>query len=207
MTSCATDSRSTSSCAGDRPAAGERIRTATRSETLCVAKVWRLLSSLWVPHPPWAVFPFFADAQNLEQLTPPWLSFRILTPGPIDMHVGALIDYRIKLRGVPLRWRTRIARWEPPFAFADEQLRGPYSMWHHTHTFTPCDGGTVLGDEVIMRPKGGPLAGIIMSAFVRADVERIFRYRAKFMADRFGGRDGGEVRWQEPDLKAAVGRG
>jgi ligand-binding SRPBCC domain-containing protein len=161
------------------------------------------------------VFPFFADAQNLEQLTPPWLSFKVLTPTPIAMHVGALIDYRIKLRGLPLRWRTRIARWEPPHAFADEQLRGPYTLWHHTHTFTPCDGGTVLGDEVVMRPKGGPLAGLIMNAFVRRDVERIFRFRSEIMAKRFGGRDGarddgrdggrdgGELRWQPDAIRAA----
>jgi ligand-binding SRPBCC domain-containing protein len=163
-----------------------------------VTKTWCLRSSLWVPHPPAAVFPFFADAQNLEALTPPWLSFRILTPLPIHMHVGALIDYRIKLHGMPLRWRTRIARWEPPFVFADEQLRGPYTLWQHTHTFTPCDGGTVLGDEVLLRPKGGPLAALVMKAFVRGNVERIFQFRAQVMAERFGGRQEGQVRWDAP---------
>lgn len=150
-------------------------------------KTWRLRSSLWVPHPPAAVFPFFADARNLQDLTPAWLSFRILTPQPIAMQLGALIDYRIGIRGVPVRWRTRIARWEPPFAFADEQLRGPYSLWHHTHTFSPCDGGTVLGDDVVMRPKGGPLAGLLMTLLVRSDVERIFRHRAEVLRARFGG--------------------
>ena len=144
------------------------------------------------------MFPFFADAQNLERLTPPWLSFRILTPPPIDMHVGALIDYRISLRGIPMRWRTRIARWEPDRAFADEQLRGPYAIWHHTHTFTPQDGGTVLGDDVVMRPRGGPMAPLVMK-FVRGDVERIFQYRAKVMAEVFGGsEDRASVRWVEP---------
>lgn len=144
------------------------------------------------------MFPFFADAKNLERLTPPWLSFRILTPPPIDMHVGALIDYRISLRGLPMRWRTRIARWEPDRAFADEQLRGPYAIWHHTHTFTPQDGGTALGDDVVMRPKGGPMAPLVMK-FVRGDVERIFQYRAKVMAEVFGGsEDRASVRWVEP---------
>ena len=89
-------------------------------------KTWRLRSKLWVPHAPEQVFPFFADAGNLERLTPPWLSFQIHTPLPIQMQVGALIDYRITVRGLPLRWRTRIARWEPNVAFADERgLRRP----------------------------------------------------------------------------------
>ena len=150
-------------------------------------KTWRLRSTLWVPHPPAAVFPFFADAHNLELLTPKWLSFSVLTPPPIAMGEGALIDYRIRVHGLPLRWRTRITDWHPPYRFADEQLRGPYSIWHHTHTFTPSDGGTALGDEVVMRPKGGPLAGLVMAMFVRRDVERIFRHRAEVMAQQFGG--------------------
>lgn len=161
-------------------------------------KTWRLRCSLWVPRPPAAVFPFFADAQNLEQLTPHWLSFRILTPTPIAMAEGTQIDYRITVRGLPLRWRTRITRWQPPHTFADEQLRGPYARWHHTHTFTAVDGGTVLGDEVVMRPKGGPLAGLLMRCIVRGDVERIFRFRARVMAERFGGRaNAAELAWSE----------
>lgn len=140
---------------------------------------------MWVPRPPAQVFPFFAAAENLERLTPAWLSFRILTPLPIAMQEGTLIDYRIGVRGLPLRWRTRIARWEPPHAFVDEQLSGPYTLWHHTHTFTPSDGGTVLGDEVLLRPKGGPLAPLVMALFVRRDVDRIFRFRARVMAELF----------------------
>ena len=143
---------------------------------------------LRVPHPPAAIFPFFADAANLGELTPPWLSFRIETPTPIAMQVGTLIDYRIGLHGIPLRWRTRISRWQPPHAFADEQLRGPYALWHHTHTFVAVAGGTEIGDEIEMRPRGGPLAGLAMRLFVRRDVERIFRYRTEVMAERFGGR-------------------
>lgn len=167
-------------------------------------KTWRLRSKLWVPHRPDEVFGFFADARNLELLTPPWLSFAILTPGPIAMAVGTVIDYRLQLHGLPMHWRTRIARWEPPHAFADEQLRGPYTLWHHTHTFTPCDGGTVLGDEVVMRPKGGSLAGVLMHLFVRRDVERIFRFRAAVMAERFGGQsERGEVGWAEGEFAAA----
>lgn len=167
-------------------------------------KTWRLRASLWVPRPPEVVFPFFADAQNLGELTPSWLSFEILSPLPITMRQGARIDYRIALHGVPLRWRTEIARWEPPYAFADHQLRGPYSVWRHTHTFTPCDGGTVLGDEVVMRPKGGPLAPLLMAAFVQRDVERIFRFRATAMAARFGGAANvGELRWEAAGASGA----
>lgn len=161
-----------------------------------LVKTWRLRSSLWVPAAPEAVFPFFADAHNLQRLTPDWLSFEILTPAPIDMRVGTLIDYRIRLRGIPIRWRTRIAAWQPPCLFVDEQLRGPYSVWHHTHTFTPSDGGTVLGDQVEMRPKGGPFASLAMRLLVRGDVERIFRHRATVMAAQFGGDAAdGELRW------------
>jgi ligand-binding SRPBCC domain-containing protein len=158
-------------------------------------KTWRLRSSLWLPHPPGAVFPFFADARNLERLTPSWLSFRILTPMPIRMQVGAKIDYRIGLRGIPVRWRTNIARWEPPHAFVDEQVRGPYAIWHHTHTFTPSDGGTALGDEVVMRPKGGPLASVLMKLFVKRDVERIFRYRAEVLTEQFGRKESQSQLW------------
>ncbi|MBX3462877.1 MAG: SRPBCC family protein [Planctomycetes bacterium] len=173
-------------------------------------KTWCLRASLWVPRPPAEVFPFFADARNLGLLTPDWLSFGILTPMPVAMHEGTRIDYRLRLHGLPLRWQTRIARWEPPHAFADEQLRGPYAVWHHTHTFTPSDGGTVLGDEVRLRPKGGPLAPAVMALFVRRDVERIFRHRAAVMAERFGADPASAtVRWidagRAPVVSAAAG--
>jgi ligand-binding SRPBCC domain-containing protein len=160
-------------------------------------KTWCLRSSVWVPEPPAVVFPFFAEAGNLDLLTPPWMSFEILTPQPIAMHTGTLIDYRIRVRGLPMRWRTRIADWQPERQFIDEQLRGPYTLWQHTHTFTPIDGGTLLGDEVRMRPRGGPLAGLLMSLFVRRDVERIFTYRRDQMLQRFRGRrEDARVWWE-----------
>lgn len=166
-----------------------------------MAKTWTLRSSLWVPHAPAAVFPFFAEAENLETLTPPWLSFRILTPRPIPMHQGVTIDYRIALHGLPMRWRTLISRYEPGVAFVDEQLRGPYAIWRHTHTFAAQDGGTVLGDEVVMRPKGGPLAPFVFSLFVRRDVERIFHFRLQKMAELFGGKAAfGSVTWDDRNV-------
>ena len=127
-----------------------------------------------LPVPRADVFPFFAAAENLERLTPPWLHFRILTPTPLTMRRGALIDYRIRLHGLPLRWRTAIAEWEPPLRFVDTQLRGPYRLWVHTHTFTDVPGGTLCEDELRYAVPGGRLVDAL---FVRAQVERIFHYR------------------------------
>jgi ligand-binding SRPBCC domain-containing protein len=129
-------------------------------------------------------FEFYAQASNLEAITPPWLGFRMITPGRIQMRAGALIDYRLKLHGVPVRWRTRIETWEPPVRFVDMQLRGPYALWEHTHTFTrEGDGGAVLiGDRVRYALPLGPLGGLAHAAFVRRDLERIFNYRAKAVA-------------------------
>lgn len=146
-----------------------------------------LRSSLWVAASPSEVWPFFSDAHNLPLLTPPWLRFAILTPSPIAMGLDARIDYRLKVHGLPLRWRTRIARWQPPHCFADEQERGPYRRWFHTHTFDALDGGTVLGDHVEFAVRGGPLAPLISRWFVEPDVARIFRYRLQRIAERFGG--------------------
>ena len=128
--------------------------------------------------PPQAIFPFFGDALNLEAITPPWLGFRVTTPQPIEMTPGALIDYRLRLRGVPLRWRTTIAVWDPPRRFVDVQLSGPYRMWHHTHDFEPtADGGTLMTDMVRYALPFGPLGEIAHRLLVRRDLERIFDFR------------------------------
>ena len=138
---------------------------------------------LWLPRPRDEVFPFFAAARNLETITPPWLKFEVVTPEPIEMKPGTLIDYRIRVHGFPIRWRTEIREWEPPLRFVDVQLRGPYTLWHHTHTFTERDGGTVCRDEVRYRPRGGALMNRL---FVRRDVEQIFLYRQKRLREIFG---------------------
>jgi ligand-binding SRPBCC domain-containing protein len=129
------------------------------------------------------VFDFFADATNLERITPPWLQFRVLTPGPIEMFAGQLIDYRLKLHGVPIRWRTEIASWDPPHEFCDTQLRGPYRLWRHQHYFEEVAGGTRCRDVVYYRVPGGPLIHWLL---VRRDVETIFTYRAKVLRELFG---------------------
>ena len=99
-------------------------------------------SSLVLPRGLDELFPFFAEARNLETLTPSWLSFKVLTPGPVEMRPGTLIDYRLAWHGLPLRWRTIIDVWEPPHRFVDRMLKGPYRLWVHEHTFTAVDGGT-----------------------------------------------------------------
>ncbi len=132
-------------------------------------------------------FEFYADASNLERITPPWLDFRITTPGAIEMRPGALIEYRLRFRGVPVRWRTRIEDWEPPHGFVDRQLRGPYALWEHTHTFAPDGAGAVLiGDRVRYALPFGPLGLLAHSLLVRRDLERIFDYRGQAVAEQIG---------------------
>lgn len=130
-----------------------------------------------VPLPRERVFAFFADADNLQRITPPELRFKIVTPQPISMQEGALIDYRLGLFGVPLRWQARIVRWQPPDGFVDEQLIGPYRVWEHTHHFYD-GGGVATTIEDVVR-YGLPFApfGEISHPLVRLQLRRIFRYR------------------------------
>ncbi|MEO6182393.1 MAG: SRPBCC family protein [Verrucomicrobiota bacterium] len=141
-------------------------------------------AEVWLPRPRDEVFWFFSDARNLEALTPSWLKFEVLTPAPIAMQPGALIDYQIRVHGFPIGWRTEITEWSPPFRFVDVQLRGPYRLWHHTHIFEEREGGTLCTDEVRYRPRGGALVNWL---FVRRDVERIFQYRQQKLREIFAG--------------------
>lgn len=128
------------------------------------------------------VFRFFSDAANLEHLTPPWLGFEVLTPAPIEMAPGALIDYRLRWRGVPLRWRTEIEIWEPTRRFVDRQVRGPYRLWRHEHLFEEHRGGTMVEDRIEYAAIGGRLAHWFA---VDRDVETIFAYRRQALQSIF----------------------
>ncbi len=150
----------------------------------------RLVTSLFVPRPHAEVFDFFADAANLQRITPPWVDFRIVTPLPIAMRTGALIDYRLKVHGVPIGWRTAITTWDPPHQFVDEQLKGPYRRWVHTHRFHAVTGGTEVEDDVDF---AAPLGAIVERLFVNRDVRAIFEYRQRAILDAFGVTAGGPV--------------
>lgn len=161
----------------------DAVAAATKSETeqsaetsrdSLVLSAGRVEAELWLPRPLDEVFAFFADAANLERITPPWLRFRILTPTPIRMRVGTLIDYGLTVHRIPVRWRSEITEWDPPHAFTDEQRRGPYRTWVHRHLFRAERGGTRVVDFVDYRVWGGR---VFDRLFVRRDVERIFRYR------------------------------
>lgn len=147
--------------------------------------VHRHFESTVLPLPLEQVFDFFSKAENLQALTPAELDFRILTPLPIAMGQGTLIDYKLKLNGIPFGWRTRIAHWDPPYGFVDEQLKGPYAIWHHTHTFCDEGGKTRMDDEVLYKLPLWPL-GEVAYPFVKGKVEGIFRYRRKRLKEIFG---------------------
>jgi len=145
-------------------------------------KIREFKTELWLPLPPEKLFPFFADAANLQALTPPWLNFSIVTTRPIAMREGTLIDYKLRVRGVPLRWRTRINVWQPPERFVDEQIRGPYRHWIHEHTFKPQAGGTLCGD---LLQYAVPFDFLMHYWLVRPDMEKIFRFRSSALRRLF----------------------
>ena len=133
-----------------------------------------LEAELILPRPLDELFSFFSDASNLERITPSMLHFHILTPQPIVMAEGVLIDYKLRIHGIPVKWRTRISAWEPNHRFVDEQIRGPYRRWIHEHTFDAVEGGTRCRDRVAYRAPGGAL---VSRWLVDRDVRAIFAYR------------------------------
>jgi ligand-binding SRPBCC domain-containing protein len=140
-----------------------------------------------VPLPRADVFAFFADARNLEAITPRFLRFRILPPVPSTLEAGSRIDYRLSLFGVPFRWRTRIAAWEPGFRFVDVQERGPYALWQHTHTFVDVEGGTRVSDQVEYRLPLGAIGEVAHPILVRRTLARVFDHRRDRVAELLGG--------------------
>jgi ligand-binding SRPBCC domain-containing protein len=149
-----------------------------------VAALRELLREQLVRRPLEETFAFFARAHNLQAITPPWLRFEVLTPEPIAMRTGTTIDYRLRLRGVPIRWTALIADWEEERAFTDLQIRGPYRVWHHRHEFEPRPEGTLVRDHVRYVLPLGPLGDLAHRLLVRRDVERIFDYRTAAVRDR-----------------------
>jgi len=138
-----------------------------------------LQRELWVPNSLPAVFDFFSRAENLERITPPWMRFRILTQPPIAMKQGATIAYALRVRGIPLRWLTEIERWNPPYEFIDNQAKGPYKLWRHTHRFSEAAGGTSIADMVEYALPCGPIGRLIHRVQVARDLSQIFDYRAQ----------------------------
>lgn len=153
-----------------------------RIETSPAGSGFRLEASQFLPYPRDQVFAFFSDASNLQSLTPAWLRFSVLTPPPILIADGTLIDYRLQVHGIPLRWQSRISVWDPPLRFVDEQTRGPYHRWHHQHVFEVVDGGTLCRDIVDYAVYGGSL---INALFVRPDLLKIFAFRQSKLREVF----------------------
>ena len=143
---------------------------------------YRLTAEMFVALPREEVFGFFADARELGRITPPWLDFKILTPMPVEMQQGTLLDYRIRLRGIPIRWRTEICVWEPSSRFVDQQLKGPYRRWYHEHTFESVDGGTLVKDNVHYMV---PFGDLVHRLFVKSDLVKIFQFRQDTLKEIF----------------------
>jgi len=141
-------------------------------------------TELLVPQTREDLFPFFCDASNLERITPPELRFRILTPRPIEMVEGALIEYRLRLWGIPFSWRTRISSWTPPESFVDEQISGPFGLWVHRHDFVHADAGTLIRDHVDYALPLAPV-GELVHPLLRRQLTRIFRYRQEVLHGLF----------------------
>jgi ligand-binding SRPBCC domain-containing protein len=164
-----------------RPAG--RMSGAAEVEIRPAGRGFRLTSSIVLPDAIGDVFEFFADAGNLNLLTPAWLRFKFLTPLPVAMQEGLRLDYRLRIRGVPVSWQSEITVWEPPYRFVDEQRRGPYRYWIHEHRFAPLDGGTEVSDEVRYAVPGGKF---LHDRLVRPDLRAIFRFRQEKLSDLFG---------------------
>jgi ligand-binding SRPBCC domain-containing protein len=138
-------------------------------------------------------FAFFADARNLERITPPWLGFRIVE-APERLGPGAILRYRLRLFGIPIRWRTEIVAWTPPRGFVDVQRRGPYLLWEHAHRLRPVADGTEIYDHVRYRLFGGPLGAVVHRLLVRRWLDAIFDYRSDAMVTELGRGRGGRPR-------------
>ena len=145
-------------------------------------RTYQLRKSIWLAQPRAKVFEFFSNPGNLDRLTPAWLKFAILTPETSQLKQGTLLDYRLRIRGMPIHWQSEIAVWEPPHRFVDRQTKGPYSLWVHEHTFEERNNGTLVGDNVEYAVPGGT---IVQKFLVAPDLERIFDYRHQILENLF----------------------
>ena len=150
-----------------------------------LAKIYTISRTQWVPKPLNEVFDFFSRPANLQELTPPLLDFHILE-APEQIRAGSLIRYRLRVHKVPVNWTTEIVEWKPPLRFVDIQLKGPYTLWRHQHTFAVERGGTTISDRVSYSLPLGPLGQIVHALIVRRDVEQIFEFRSVKMQELFG---------------------
>jgi ligand-binding SRPBCC domain-containing protein len=149
-------------------------------------KTYQLKTELWLPQPRAEIFQFFADPANLERLTPRWLRFEIISEDAQPVTEGARLDYRLRIRGVPIKWQSEITIWNPPRRFVDRQAKGPYKSWVHEHTFLEHGGGTLVNDNVQYSVFGGALVNRI---FVAPDLDRVFKYRHRTLKTIFRSSD------------------
>ena len=153
----------------------------------------RLSTKLWLSVPRDEVFRVFSDAAILESLSPPWVHCRMLTPAPAEMRRDARLEYRFRLHGIPFRWEAEVTFWDPPHRFVDEQRRGPYRRWIHTHTFVAERGGTLVGDTVELEVLGAAAIGWL----VARDLRRVFRFRHRSLLRLFNQ----SQPWPEPPIE------
>lgn len=152
------------------------FRDSVRNESILTME-HKYETEVWLPHPIARVFAFFADAKNLNLITPPWLHFRILSQSTPQIQAGTLLEYSIRIKMIAVRWQTLIESWNPTYQFVDTQLKGPYKLWHHTHSFTEQKGGTLMRDTVRYILPFGRLGEWIAGPMTHRDVKRIFEYR------------------------------
>lgn len=151
-----------------------------------MARTYQLIREQWIPKPIDEAFAFFSRPENLEEITPPWLGFHIVrTDKPL--HAGSLINYKLRIHGLPMRWTSEISVWEPPYRFVDNQVRGPYKLWHHEHSFTEQNGGTLIRDHVDYALPFGIFGEIAHALMVRRDVETIFKFRQQRLEQLLAG--------------------
>ncbi len=145
-----------------------------------------ILAEQWVRRPLPEVFAFFSNAHNLEQLTPAFLKFRVLGTSTPALQEGTLIDYKLSLHGIPMKWQSRIEVWQPGKQFVDTQVRGPYQLWHHTHEFEEYQDGTILRDRVRYRMPLGGFGDALATPLVQRDLKTIFDFRRQRAQELFG---------------------